>query len=116
PSTGGDDSDGGFIHFPPDADPHGPDADPDAPDAAPRVDAAPIVDGGACNPVVTQFPGNHPAPHVNVGTSVTYETNPPSYGPHYPVWAHWDRSYGPDVLARPYWVHNLEHGGVVFLW
>ena len=36
-------------------------------------------------------------------------------GPHYPVWARWDQTYGPGVLARPYWVHNLEHGGVVFL-
>jgi hypothetical protein len=108
-------ADGGFIHHPADADPHAPDADPDPPDAAPHVDAAPIIDGGACSPVVTQcIPAA--APHVTEGSTVVYETDPPNSGPHYPVWARWDESYGPGVLARPYWVHNLEHGGVVFLW
>ncbi len=91
-----------------------PDADPLAPDAAPRPDAHPFPDGGLCNPVVTQFP-IQPSPHVMVGSTVAYTSNPPTSGPHYPVWARWGGTYGPGVLARSYYVHNLEHGGVVFL-
>jgi hypothetical protein len=88
------------------------DPPPPPPDAMPRVDAPPIIDGGACNPTVHVF-ATDPSPHVNEGTSVSYSTNPPSSGPHYPKWARWNGTYG--SLARPYWVHNLEHGGVVFL-
>jgi hypothetical protein len=105
PSTSND-ADGGFVHPP--------DADPLAPDAMPHIDGAPIIDGGACNPVVTHFTPAA-APHVSEGSTVAYETNPPNSGPHYPVWARWDQTYAAGVLARPYWVHNLEHGGVVFL-
>jgi hypothetical protein len=101
---------------------HGGDPDPDAGppppppiDAAPRVDATPIIDGGACDPKVTLF-APVPSPHVAEGSTVTYATNPPSSGPHYPRWARWRQTCASPVLARSYWVHNLEHGGVVFLY
>jgi hypothetical protein len=42
-----------------------------------------------------------------------YQANPPSSGPHYPVWAPW--GVHEDVVERGLWVHNLEHGGVVLL-
>jgi hypothetical protein len=71
------------------------------------------IPGGACGArernVAVQA-----SPHVDVDAgAIAYLTNPPASGPHYPVWAHW--GVWPD-LPRGYWVHNLEHGGVVFLY
>jgi hypothetical protein len=51
--------------------------------------------------------------HVAEGVDVTYRHNPPASGPHYPVWARYELFTAP--LARPYWVHNLEHGAIVLL-
>jgi hypothetical protein len=97
----------------------GNDDDDAPPDAATVPDVRPFPDGGNCKPVAQAFAPD-PSPHVMEGTAVTYSTNPPSSGPHYPRWARWNMTYGKDamgkdVLARSYWVHNLEHGGVVFL-
>jgi len=44
---------------------------------------------------------------------IVWNTNPPSSGPHYPIWARWGAF--PDVPPG-YWVHNLEHGGVAVLY
>jgi len=52
--------------------------------------------------------------HVPEGFAVTYASNPPASGPHYPVWLRWQEYAEPQ--ARGYWVHNLEHGGIVFLY
>src|SRR5262245_31883099 len=52
--------------------------------------------------------------HVFEGTAVTYQNNPPASGPHYPVWLRYEEFS--TALPRPYWVHNLEHGGVIFLY
>jgi hypothetical protein len=49
--------------------------------------------------------------HVTACSDVTYATNPPSSGPHYPVWA--DYGVYDFALPRGFWVHNLEHGSVV---
>ncbi len=49
--------------------------------------------------------------HVPVGTSVTYNSNPPTSGPHYPYWAGWGIYKNPP--ADEFLVHNLEHGGVI---
>jgi hypothetical protein len=51
---------------------------------------------------------------VSEGSAVTYQHNPPASGSHYPVWARYGEYTTP--LARGYWVHNLEHGAVVFLY
>jgi hypothetical protein len=51
--------------------------------------------------------------HVAEGTVVRYANNPPASGPHYPVWAHYQEFTTP--IARGYWVHNVEHGAVIFL-
>jgi hypothetical protein len=51
--------------------------------------------------------------HVAEGSAVTYRSNPPASGPHYPVWLRY-QGYT-TAAARPYWVHNLEHGAIVFL-
>jgi hypothetical protein len=45
------------------------------------------------------------------GTTVKYDSLPPTSGPHYPEWVLWG-TYGkplPEIAA----VHNLEHGGVI---
>ena len=52
--------------------------------------------------------------HVPEGSAVTYAANPPASGPHYPVWLRWEEYAQP--MPRGYWVHNLEHGGIVFLY
>jgi len=52
--------------------------------------------------------------HVAVGTKVNYATNPPSYGPHYPVPAS-DGIYTPsNTPAISYLVHALEHGRIEY--
>lgn len=52
--------------------------------------------------------------HVAEGSQILYKHNPPSSGPHYPVPKDWG-AYQEEV-PKGYWVHNLEHGGVVFLY
>lgn len=84
---------------------------------APLTDASssdwvPIA-GGSCNARERNVPTQE-SPHVDPDAgAIVYLTNPPASGPHYPVWARWGA--WPD-LARGYWVHNLEHGGVVLLY
>jgi hypothetical protein len=56
-----------------------------------------------------------PGRHVAAGSPIEFATNPPMSGTHFDVWAAWDRAYDPP-LARGYWLHNAEHGGVVFLY
>jgi hypothetical protein len=68
-----------------------------APGCAAPVEAAPPVEGQA---------------HVaTCSARIAYQTNPPSSGNHYPVWA----AFG--VYREPvppeFFVHNLEHGAVV---
>ena len=45
---------------------------------------------------------------------VTYGSNPPASGMHYPFWGRWGEHV--DALPRGNYVHNLEHGGVVLLY
>ncbi|WP_199339862.1 DUF3105 domain-containing protein [Nostoc sp. FACHB-892] len=49
--------------------------------------------------------------HVEIGTSVIYNSNPPTSGPHYPYPAAWGIYKEPP--ADGFLVHNLEHGGVI---
>ena len=51
--------------------------------------------------------------HVGFDTDVAYCTQPPSSGPHYPVWAAF-RSYTSPVPHENL-VHDLEHGAVIVL-
>src|SRR4051812_24518051 len=64
-----------------------------------------------CMGVVTDVP-LAPANHVPEGSPITWTSNPPTSGSHYPIWAEFDEHY--DTLDRGYWVHDLEHGAVVF--
>ncbi len=54
------------------------------------------------------------SPHVAIGTLVEYDSNPPSSGPHYPIWAAFQEFMTP--VDRRYYVHDLEHGAVVLLY
>ena len=64
-----------------------------------------------CNGVVTEVP-TVASPHVDIGTMPTWTSNPPTSGPHYPVWAAYDQDY--KDLARGYYLHDLEHGAIVY--
>jgi hypothetical protein len=75
-----------------------------------RLDA-PIHVDAACS-VVIDTPAFLPSPHVDIGTPVEYNSNPPSSGPHYGIWAAF-KSYEKPVDRR-YYVHSMEHGAVVF--
>ncbi len=52
--------------------------------------------------------------HVAEGTPLQFGSNPPSSGNHYPIWGRWGVHEKP--LERGYYVHNLEHGGIVLLY
>jgi hypothetical protein len=65
----------------------------------------------ACNAVEQAMPIEG-ATHVTPCTYVDYQSNPPTSGNHYPVPTQ-HKSYTTPV-PRGFWVHNLEHGGVVF--
>jgi hypothetical protein len=52
--------------------------------------------------------------HIPFCTAQHYVSNPPASGPHWPAPAFWG-IYG-WVLPEEWWVHNLEHGGIVLLY
>lgn len=52
--------------------------------------------------------------HVKQDSELTFESNPPHSGDHYPTWAAWGE-HDP-ALQRGNWVHNLEHGGIALLY
>jgi hypothetical protein len=49
--------------------------------------------------------------HVSGG--VDYSEPPPSSGNHDPCWANW--GWHDEEVPDENWVHNMEHGGVIFL-
>jgi hypothetical protein len=51
---------------------------------------------------------------IHTTDPIDYPDPPPTSGPHNPCWARWG-VYDTAVAAER-WVHNLEHGGVVFLY
>jgi len=53
--------------------------------------------------------------HVRPGEAhAPYNSNPPTSGPHYDEDVPWGVYDKP--VAEEYWVHNLEHGGIVILY
>lgn len=84
-------------------------ADASTPDA-PRLPLDASFDAAGCGTIVTEHPPVA-SPHVTACNPVTYDSNPPTSGPHYPSWP----AFG--VYASPvpwgYLVHALEHGAVV---
>lgn len=68
---------------------------------------------GTCDGAVFEIEGE-PGLHVPPDQTISWSTNPPATGKHYPAWAGWYRTY--PQLARGYWMHNAEHGGVILLY
>ena len=56
----------------------------------------------------------HDGEHKAQGSVITYAHNPPMSGPNYEMWAKYQRYT--ETLARPHWVHNLRHGGIVLVY
>ncbi len=52
--------------------------------------------------------------HTDVDASIRWQTNPPSSGDHFGIWARW--GVHNEIVPRGIWVHNLEHGGVAVLY
>jgi hypothetical protein len=74
---------------------------------------APIHPDASCL-VTIETPDLLPGTHVPVGSQITWSSNPPSSGPHYPVWANFQEYDHPIDLG--YVVHDLEHGGIVLFY
>lgn len=65
--------------------------------------------GGACQEdEIPATSRNH------TDAAITYEDRPPTGGDHNPCWATW--GVHTDEVPDENWVHNLEHGGVIFLY
>ena len=94
------------------AKPAPPDADASDPVNRPRLDASIHPEAGC--PVTIDSPPLLLGQHVPIGTNVVYDSNPPSSGSHYPVWAAFQSFTAP--VDRRYYVHDLEHGAIVFLY
>jgi hypothetical protein len=88
--------------------------DAGAPDGEPR-DALPLASlvSTACAPTLEAQEAKYRA-HVARDTVIAYESNPPSWGLHYPTWV----EYGAHRLPvdRREYVHNAEHGSIVLLY
>ena len=69
---------------------------------------------GPCAAVV-ELPAVDIGYHAPQGTVLTWSTNPPASGTHYPVWAPWAQAFT-EIVPRGNWLHNAEHGGVVLLY
>lgn len=83
------------------------------PSDAARLDGA-LYPDASCFVEIDQPPLMSSFAHVPVGTMVDWNSNPPSSGPHYPIWAAFQAYTAP--VPRGYYVHDLEHGAIVFLY
>jgi hypothetical protein len=82
-------------------------------DGGSTLSGGPMFSSNPC-PIIVNAPELLPPTHVPIGTPVSYDSNPPSSGPHYPIWAAYQAFSTP--VDRRYYVHDLEHGGIVFLY
>jgi hypothetical protein len=64
--------------------------------------------------VTIDTPPTLPGTHVPIGSHIDWSSNPPSSGPHYPIWAAYKEYKTPVDLG--YLVHDLEHGAILFLY
>lgn len=67
----------------------------------------------ACSGACIEAFANEPD-HSHVDGNVSYADEPPYGGDHNSCWATWGEHT--EQVAAENWVHNLEHGGVVFLY
>jgi hypothetical protein len=71
------------------------------------------IEGGACTAVVQQHP-DEGFLHVDCTPVPVYQTNPPSSGNHYPIWADFQTYTTP--VPWGHLVHDLEHGAIVIVY
>lgn len=62
----------------------------------------------ACDPPLAE------ANHVPLCSDLAYATNPPTSGPHYPIWGLFKTYEQP--LARGFYLHDAEHSAIVLLY
>lgn len=75
-----------------------------------KADAPRLLEAAGCTvQTVKALPGDHSVTTAS-GTSPSWNTSPPTSGPHYQVPAIWGAYTEPLLPAQV--VHNLEHGGV----
>jgi hypothetical protein len=75
--------------------------------------AQPEVNGPACVNQIQEVP-NEARSHIPYDQTPVHSSNPPVSGEHYDLWARWQ--IHTDPVPRGFWVHNMEHGAVVFLY
>ena len=68
---------------------------------------------GACGDGLRIHRPNQDRTHIYLPAPVPYERLAPSSGPHRPYWARWGEY---TYLPTQRWLHNLEHGGIAFLY
>lgn len=73
----------------------------------------PIFTEAGCGAQYQRVP-EQGAIHVDTDASITWNSNPPSSGNHFPIWARW--GVHSEQVPRGYYVHNEEHGGVILLY
>jgi hypothetical protein len=81
-----------------------------APDAQPTLTVQQWLDQG----VGERTMPDEGAAHVAPGEAISWRANPPASGTHYPQAAPWVIHQQP--VEPGYWVHSLEHSGVVLLY
>jgi hypothetical protein len=74
---------------------------------------SPIPVGSDSSASIEQFP-EEGRNHVQNGSKVQYQTNPPTSGDHYPNWSRWG-VFNPAPVDELI-VHNLEHGGIIIFY
>lgn len=52
--------------------------------------------------------------HVDIGSTIEWESEPPHSGDHFPTWE--TAGEHAEVVDRGFWVHNLEHGWIVLVY
>ncbi len=68
-------------------------------------------------PLCTPTTATHPVAasfYIPVCSDVSYETDPPTSGPHYPIWATYKTYLVP--INPGFLVHSLKHGAIVITW
>src|SRR5262245_10968016 len=73
----------------------------------------PFEEGGDCIEVL-QNPPNQGWDHYTSDSVLEWQAEPPTSGPHFTEWTRYGAYSTP--IPRGYWIHNLEHGGIVMLY